>query len=621
MCGICGVLDSSAEIEFSRTRINEMSDAISHRGPDAQGVFVEPPIALGHRRLSIIDLKSGQQPLTSPDGRCTLVFNGEIYNFRELRQDLVRKGHSFQTDCDTEVILTAYLEYGQDCTKFLRGMFAFAIWDANKQVLFIARDRLGIKPLYYFYSNGVFVFASEIEAILKSGITKPEVNLNVLDHFVSLGYVPGEETMFRSIRKLPPGSQLSLSENQLDIKSYWDVEVGKSEFKDLATTLTEFDELLSESVRMHLMSDVPLGAFLSGGLDSSAIVYYMSKVSSSKVKTFSVGFREDDGSSELAAARQIARQFDTDHHEFVLEPSNFFDSLDFCISKTEEPLVESAAIALYQLSKLAKEHVTVILSGEGGDEILAGYPLYRINHHLSSIQRLLTIIPTSIKQGLFRKFHRSEKLTKYADWLQLPLQRRYLGISNDVTTSIKQRMYRPEMLAAIDGCVEDYFKPIFETLRDATPLQRMSYTDIKTWLPDDLLLKADKMTMAASLELRVPFLDHKVVEFCLGLPDKLRLNGSSGKYLLKKLMEGKLPNDTIYQKKKGFPVPIETWFRNELYEDIREILLDRRTLDRNYFRPAYVVNMLTTHKSGSENLSRRIMSLLTLELWHRRYVD
>lgn len=621
MCGICGTLDLSADEQLAGARVAKMSHAIRHRGPDSQGVYVDRPIALGHRRLAIIDIESGQQPLTTDDGICTIVFNGEIYNFRELREQLTKRGHRFRTDCDTEVVLASYREFGTTCTGFLRGMFAFAIWDREKQTLFLARDRLGIKPLYYIQSNGLFAFASEIEAILESGICKPEVNVAVLDHFMSLGYVPGEDTMFDSIRKLPPGHQMIISGTRLETTKYWDVEVGNSERKGLATTLKEFDSILMESVKMHLMSDVPLGAFLSGGLDSSAIVYYMSQLSSSRVKTFSVGYSGNDGSSELPAAREIARLFDTDHHEFVLEPDNFFDSLRFCISKTEEPLVESAAVALYQLSKLASEHVTVILSGEGGDEILAGYPLYRINRYLSSIRRVAKILPGGSMDKLFSMLHGGEKYTKYSDWLRSPLNRRYLGISNDVTTSIKERMYTKEMLTAIGGRVEVYFQSIFDSIESATPLQRMSYTDLKTWLPDDLLLKADKMTMAASMELRVPFLDHEVVEYCLGLPDSLRLKGNTGKFLLKRLMEGRLPKSTIYQKKKGFPVPIEGWFRHELYKDISEILMDRKCLAREYFRPEYVENVLKAHKSGRENLSRRIMSLLTLELWHRHYID
>jgi asparagine synthase (glutamine-hydrolysing) len=621
MCGICGVFDSSADEESSRKMIGNMSDAISHRGPDSHGVYVERPIALGHRRLAIIDIDSGQQPMSSADGSCTIVFNGEIYNFKSLRDILIEKGHHFRTDCDTEVVLAAYLEFGHECSVYLRGMFAFAIWDSRSQSIFISRDRLGIKPLYYSWSNKRLVFASEIAAIQKADCPKLETNLAALDYFVSLGYVPGEKTMFKSIRKLPPGHQMYFANGNLEVKKYWDVESVRPSEVSLDKALGEFDELLTESVGMHLMSDVPLGAFLSGGLDSSAIVYYMNKVSSTRVKTFSVGFRENDGSSELSAARKVAEVFDTEHHELILEPGNFFESLKFCISRTEEPLVESAAVALYELSKLAKKHVTVILSGEGGDEILAGYPLYNINRQLSRIRKICRLVPAPIMRAIIQKVSGTEKSSKYADWLQSPISRRYLGISNDVTSSIRREMYTPEIHTMIGSEVEEYFRSLFDKLEDASALQRMSYTDIKTWLPDDLLLKADKMTMAASLELRVPFLDHKVLEYSLQLPDRYRLNGNVGKYLLKKLMEGRLPSETIYQKKKGFPVPIERWFRNELYDDVAEILLSGRALERNYFRQDYVRKTLDRHKSGKENRSRRIMSLLTLELWHRQYID
>ena len=621
MCGICGIVNPTTQSELLKARVDGMNQLIRHRGPDSQGVHVEAPVALGHRRLAIIDIESGQQPLSSADHKCTIVFNGEIYNYKELRTTLSTMGHRFSTECDTEVLLAAYLEFGTECTQHLRGMFGFAIWDGRKKTLFVARDRLGIKPIYYVHVDDVFVFASEVGPLLQSEVVAADVNEGMLDFFVSLGYVPGENTMFESIQKLPPGHQLTFTDDRLEVTQYWHVKEKIERAKDSSTILSEFDELLTESVGMHLMSDVPLGAFLSGGLDSSAIVYYMSQLSTSSVKTFSVGYDVDDGSSELDEARKIAELFNTEHHEFVLQPSDFFDSLQFCISRTEEPLVESAAIALYQLSNLASDHVTVILSGEGGDEILAGYPLYRINKQIAMLRKVTRFFPKKLTHMLGHMLANTEKREKYVDWLQLPLNQRYLGISNDVTTSIKQRMYTPDTYAAVGGRVEAYFQSIFDHLDNATPLQRMSYTDIKTWLPDDLLLKADKMTMAASMELRVPLLDHKVVEFCLGLPDSYRLNGTTGKFLLKKLMEGRLPHDTIYQKKKGFPVPIERWFRNELHDDTSEILLDERSLKRNYFRPDYIEGVLKRHKSGKENLSRRILSLLILELWHRQYID
>ena len=620
MCGIAGIVNRASAL-VAANQIEDMTRAMAHRGPDAEGYFRRNNVALGHRRLKIIDLEGGVQPLFNEDHSVVVVYNGEIFNFQVVKADLEAKGHIFRTHSDTEVIVHAYEEYGDKCPTFFRGMFAFAVYDIKRDRLLIARDRLGIKPLYFNLEGDRLLFASEIKPLLRTLSIRPTVDEGLIDFYMSLGYVPGERTLFNGINRLLPGHSLVFENGRHTISRYWDIsdlpmlDISFDDAKD------QFEQLLLESVRLRLMSEVPLGAFLSGGLDSSTIVACMSRMMAEPVKTFSVGYSDDPASSELEYARIVAKAFNTEHHEYILESSDFFDSLDLLLEHMEEPVVESAAVALYQLSKLAREHVTVILSGEGGDEILAGYPLYKIMPKVDKLHTIVGMLPTPLHRFIGRHAMASEKFAKYWDWAGQPNSQRYWGISNDVTATIKNKMYQPTFSAHIGDRVGSYFHEIFGAMQDATDLRRMSYVDLKTWLPDDLLLKADKMTMACSLELRVPMLDHHLLEFCTALPDEFRRNGNEGKYLLKKVMEKYLPREIIYRPKRGFPVPIALWFRGPLFEKVREILLDTRTLARGYFQPTYISHVLERHKSGREDLSRRIFSLLALELWHRKYID
>ena len=621
MCGISGILNIKNDKPVLAEDIRKMNDMMRHRGPEAEGVFINENLGLGHRRLKIIDIEGGIQPMHSEDQSITVVFNGEIYNFKEIKKDLEEKGHQFKSHSDTEVIIYAYLEYGEKCVDHFRGMFGIAIYDKRHKRIFIIRDRLGIKPLYYYKDESQFIFASEIKPILEIIKHKPDVNLASLDFYMDVGYTPGEETLFSGIKKLKPGHTLLIENNNFIFNCYWDLENTETNDIPFEQAKSEFEQILRESIDLRLISDVPLGAFLSGGLDSSAIVSLMSEKSSEPVKTFSVGYKNDPESSELAYAKIVSDHFKTEHHEFYLEPMDFFNSVDTLISHTEEPIVESAAIALYQLSKLAKEHVTVILSGEGGDEVLAGYPLHQIMPKIDKGHTFFKHVPEFVKKQIINRFSQSDKKLKYIDWLSQPLENRYHSISNDVTSSIKNNMYSNDFLCQSHKATSSYFNELFCKMSKGSDLRRMTYTDIKSWLPDDLLVKADKMTMAASLELRVPLLDHKVVEYATALPDDYRLKGTQGKHLLKKVMEQHLPHEIIYRKKKGFPVPIAKWFRTDLYDKTREILLDDTSLNRGYFKPNYVENMLINHKNESEDNSRRIFSMLNLELWHRKYID
>jgi asparagine synthase (glutamine-hydrolysing) len=620
MCGIAGIIGlPSARID--RNHIEAMTRTMAHRGPDGEGYFLRDHVALGHRRLSIIDIGGGEQPMFNEDNSVVVVYNGEIFNFLDVKADLEAKGHRFRNHCDTEIIVHAYEEYGEQCPTHFRGMFTFAIYDIPNDRVLLGRDRMGIKPLYYHFDGQRLLFASEIKPILRMLDQRPGVDTALIDFYMSLGYVPGERTLFKDIHRLLPGHTLTLEQGRLRTRQYWDI----AGIAPLTITEKEAEEklehLLLESVRLRLMSEVPLGAFLSGGVDSSAIVACMSKMMNEPVKTFSVGYSDDPASSELEYARIVANQFKTDHHEFILESGDFFDSLDLLLEHMEEPIVESAAVALYQLSKLAREHVTVILSGEGGDEILAGYPLYKVMPKVDRLHTVGQFIPSALHSWLGRNAMSSEKAAKYWDWIGTPLSKRYWGISNDVTPSVKANMYKSDFAAQVGNATGDYFEALFNKMEDGSDLRRMSYVDIKSWLPDDLLVKADKMTMACSLELRVPMLDHHLLEFSTALPDHLRRNGNEGKYLLKKVMGRYLPKEIIYRPKKGFPVPIAVWFRGPLFSKVQEILMDSRSINRGYFQPEYIPHVLERHRNGAEDLSRRIFSLLALELWHRKYVD
>lgn len=620
MCGICGVYYFSPGCEAKETDIRKMTAEMVHRGPEAEGLFCDKHVGLGHRRLKIIDLEGGVQPMFNSDQSIVVSFNGEIYNFKQIRQQLEKKGYNFRTHSDTEVIVHAYQEYGIDCVEQFRGMFGIAIYDRRSNEVFLIRDRLGIKPVYYLKDGEKILFASEVKPILTQMDGRPDVHLPSVDFYISVGYVPGEQTMFSQVKKLLPGHYMRIASDGIEIRQYWDIDLKAEGYQgSFESAMEEFNTLAEESVSLRMLSDVPLGAFLSGGLDSSAIVSYMSARSEQPVKTFSVGYKDDPESSELVYAKQIADFFSTDHTEYILEPLNFFNSLDILLRYTEEPIVESAAVALYQLSVEAKQQVTVILSGEGGDEILAGYPLHQIMPSVNKIHHYVKWLP--MRRALLDPLMGTEKRMKYWDWVNMPMSRRYQSISNDVTYSIKQPMYASSSLLDSHQQTADYFENLFNKFPERSDLSRMTYSDIKSWLPDDLLVKADKMTMAASLELRVPFLDHKLVEFTSQLPDSFKIRDKQGKYLLKKSMEGRLPDNIIYRKKKGFPVPVANWFRTHLYEQVREILLDSKTLSRGYFSADYIEDILLKHKKGVEDLSRRIFTLLTLELWHRMYID
>ena len=620
MCGICGIVGINDRQPVDPVRLHAMNQTMVHRGPDDGNEYVRESVGLAHRRLSIIDLETGAQPMSTPNGEVTIVFNGEIYNYRELRQDLQLRGHCFKTSSDTEVILLAYVEFGTECASKLRGMFALAIHDTRNQSVFIARDRLGIKPLYYAIDNGQLIFGSELKAIVAANIGLGEIDLASIDFFVSVGYIPDGRTMFRNVTKLPAGHTLTIIDGRLSIQRYWDLNYhAVVDSSDEAEQMKELDDRLKETIQAHLVSDVPVGAFLSGGLDSSAIVALVKELGKNELKTFSLGYEDDPGSNELEYARLVARHVGTDHHEFIMTPVGFFDSINVLLEHLEEPLFDSSAVALFQLANSAREHVTVTLSGEGADEVFAGYPIYRIMTNVDRIGFFGQHVPEPVKGFVGRRLNGSEKHTRYWDWCTSPTANRYQSLSNDITTGTKKLLYSSAFREQTDSVVSNYFAELDGPFDQATRLQRMTQTDIKSWLIGVSLLKSDKLSMANSLEVRVPFLDHELVEYGCNLPDRFRIRGKCDKYLLKRTMEKYLPREVIYRKKQGFPVPIASWFRGELFERLREILIDRSTIERGYFCESYVTQLLNQHKSGQRDNSKRLYSLLVLELWHRKY--
>jgi asparagine synthase (glutamine-hydrolysing) len=621
MCGITGIINFDAADAVDRRLVERMTSTIAHRGPDDSGYFLEGHVGLGHRRLSIIDLSGGHQPISSEDGSVTIVFNGEVYNFGELTRELKARGHSFKTHSDTEAMVHAYEEYGDACLERFRGMFAFALWDARRRRLLIARDRLGIKPVYLYHGPGFLAFASEIKALLEIPGIPREVDRTALDHYLSLRYVPGPRTMFRHITKLQPGHMLVVDEHGVRTRPYWDVTYAVDGALTEAAALERFRELLDESVRLRLIAEVPLGVFLSGGLDSSAILGVMSRLRQGEpIKTFSVGYQarnaQEEESNEFSYARIAADHFGAEHHEFRIDAGDFRDFLPHLVWSLDEPLADPTCIPLYFISRLARRHITVVLSGEGADEILGGYGIY---HKMLAIESLRRLPLAAQLAPALARIAPGEKLASYLRMAGMPLEARHRGISRAFRPEMKARLLNGHTAAAADS-LDALYSACFRAAGGASALGRMLYADTKIWLPDDLLLKADKMTMANALELRVPFLDHKLVEFAATLPDRLKLNGKSGKYLLRRAVEDVMPHEILHRGKKGFPVPTESWLGGQLKQFTREALLARDSACRRHLDGAALEQLVAEHEQGA-NRHQELWALLVFEFWHRIFVE
>ncbi len=616
-----------------------MTRVMHHRGPDDDGYLVEGPVGLGFRRLSIVDLSGGHQPMSNEDGSVWIIYNGEVYNHGDHRADLERRGHRYANRSDTETILHLYEEYGADCVQHLRGMFAFAIWDRNKKRLFSARDRLGIKPFYYTIRNGRFVFASEIKVLFEAQGCHPQMNRQALPEFFALGYLSAENTMFSGVHRLLPGHHLMLDVTQPsprpEITRYWDLDITPDEsLQTEAQFVDRFDELFTESVRLRLMSDVPVGVFLSGGLDSSAIAAVTAdlkkRLGHGQLKTFSVGYAEDQY-SELPFARQVADHVGAEYNEVRLNADDFFELLPRMVWQEDEPLVWPSSVALHVVSQLAREKVKVVLTGEGSDEIFGGYLKYRATlwnsqygppYRRFTPQGLQRWVRSAIGAGLLPlAMQRKLKHT----FLYRPDSFENIYFDNWYSVfpkEVQSQLFAPELNAEVkDTSAYGSSMRFYQTNGDRdSMLNRLLYLDIKTYLAE-LLMKQDQMSMGASIESRVPFLDHKLVEFAMRIPARHKVRFLSAKYLLKRAMERRLPRGIVYRKKMGFPTPVKPWLRHTLFERIANLLTDGRMAERKLLNPAFVRDLLESHRTGRVDATDAIWRLLNFELWNRVFFD
>ena len=632
MCGICGIaLSSLSGADVQRSTIERMRDVMVHRGPDGAGMFVEGRIGLGHRRLSIVDPAAGHQPMASDDGAVQIVYNGEVYNHPDIQRRMEASGHRYHTHCDTESVLKLYEQFGTRVPSQLRGMFTFAIWDSRNETLFIARDRFGVKPLYYAVTaDGSLYFASEIKALLASDAIAGTFDVSSLPEYLSSHSTFGAGTMFAGVRRLEPGYTLTWRNGEITIEQYWDLSFKHEgeDTRDEAEIIAQYDEMFRDAVKMRLMADVPLGTFLSGGIDSAAITAVMSRLIDEPVRTFSVAFAERDA-NELHYARLVAEKFRTEHREVVVSPADFWDALPRMIWQEDEPIAHPSSIPLYFVSRLAAEHVKVVLTGEGSDEVLGGYNRYRVTTYnmrfgsayeslvgggaRSLVRSAIGSLPSGsrVRQKLSRTF------------LTLPADVTALYMDNFAVFS-RQRLdalWSPAMRRAIGGLSPYATAERYYARSDASSLlNKLLYVDTKTYL-HELLMKQDQMSMAASIESRVPFLDHPLVEFAARMPERMKVRGMTTKYVLRKIMAGVLPPEILTRRKMGFPVPVGRWLRGPYRHVLDEFVLGHRALARGLFDETALRRLVASHTSGEMNHSERLWALINLEMWQRMQFD
>jgi len=625
MCGIVGILKFDPQETVDETRLKRMRDTLFHRGPDGEGLWVEGPVGLGHRRLSIVDVAGGHQPMANEDETAWIVYNGEIYNHAALRPGLEARGHCYRTRSDTETILHLYEEEGERCVERLQGMFAFAVWDRARGRLLLARDRLGIKPLYYACTDHELVFASEIKAILAAGAVRPALNEMILPEFLATRFVSGEETFFRGVRKLLPGRTLTWSPAEgLRERRYWRLPVGIDESRlTLGERASEVRARLEGAVRSHLMSDVPLGLFLSGGIDSSGLAALMAPMVKEPIRTFAVGF-DEPGANELAYARLAARSVGAEHREVVVSPAEFFDALPHLVWHEDEPIAFPSSVPLYFVSRLAREHVKVVLTGEGADELFLGYNRYRVTSWNERLGRAYWgLVPGTLRGKVSRLIQALPRpLGRYAGrtFLAFPPGPRELFYENFAVFPEDLRHHLltdPRFLAARDPyaaglrCYDEASGGI---------LERMSHADLQTYLVE-LLMKQDQMSMAASIESRVPFLDHEFVEHVTAMPGRFKLRGWQTKAVLRAALRDLVPREILTRRKMGFPVPVGRWFRGAFWPVVREFVLGPRALRRGFFEPSFLRRLAEEHRAGAGEHGDRLWLLMNLEIWQRIFLD
>lgn len=627
MCGIVGVIDRKRRA-VDEVVLARMCEAIRHRGPDEDGFYHGAGVGLAMRRLAIIDLKSGQQPMHNDDRTAWIVFNGEIYNYKEVRAELERRGHRFLTDCDTEVIIHAYDEYGADCPKHLRGMFAFAIWDERTEELLLARDRVGKKPLLYARLDDQLVFGSEFSALLQHPAISREVNREAIHHYLTFMCVPAPLTAYRDIHKLEPGHTLRYTRGgEIKLERYWQPDFSHKTQMSEEEAGERAVEILRDAVRVRLMSEVPLGAFLSGGVDSSAVVALMSEVSSAPVKTFSIGFEEQDF-SELHHARRVAEHVGAEHHEFIVRP-DAMEVLPTLVEHYGEPYADSSAIPTYYVARETRRHVTVALNGDGGDECFAGYERYAAMKLAGKYRS----VPGLLREGLIKQVvalyptsetrrSRVRDLKRFLDAASLPTVERYMRWISVLDGEAQADLYTTDFQYEMrEHKAAAFVAPWFARANGAGLVDASLLADTMTYLPNDLLVKVDIASMAVSLEARSPFLDHHVIEFAASLPENLKLRGLTSKYLLKRVLAKLLPAENLQRRKMGFGVPIGHWLRGKMQPFLRETLLSEKSLGRGFFQPAAVARMVELHTRGERDYAHQLWTLLMLELWFQRFID
>lgn len=623
MCGIAGIYNFRNHEAVDRGLLKSMTDTLVHRGPDEEGLFLSGPVGLGHRRLSIIDLASGQQPMANEDKTVWVAFNGEIYDFAALRADLVGKGHVFQNRSDTEVIVHLYEELGEKCLEKLRGMFAIAIWDERKQKLILARDRVGKKPLYYYYDGSRVVFASEIKAILEApGVTR-DVDLQAFSDYLSFLYIPAPKSIFKNLFKVLPGHYVTVTPSGLSESEYWDISFAETDNYSEAEWRERILDVYREAVRLRLVSEVPLGAFLSGGVDSSSVVALMDGAMDKPVITSSIGFEETEF-NELPYAREMAAKFHTDHHEQIVR-ADAVSVVEKLSWHYDEPFADSSAVPTYYVSQIARQHVTVALSGDGGDEHFAGYRRYQFDQRENWLRERL---PASVRRPMFGAL---ASLYPKADWAPRFLRGKstfeslarchidgYFHSVSACRPVVKAELLHPDVTRQLAGYDSlDVLRHYYDKADSDDPLSRIQYVDIKTYLTDDILAKVDRASMANSLEVRAPILDHKLMELVARIPSRLKLRGGEGKYIFKRALEAYLPQNILYRKKMGFAVPLARWFRKELSEMARATIFDPP--DDGYLNRRTLQKLWSEHQGGMRDRSTELWVVLMFRLWQRQF--
>ena len=623
MCGIAGFADGVGGFPAQgagATMVQGMCDVIRHRGPDDQGVHVEPGVGIGMRRLSIIDLSTGQQPIRNEDGTIWVVFNGEIYNYRELRQQLEAEGHRFYTSSDTETIVHAYESWGEQAFERLRGMFGIALWDRPRRTLLLARDRAGIKPLHYAERGGRLYFGSEIKSLLSAGAVEPELDLEALDHYLSFLYAPGDRAMFKGVRKLPPGHLLRWRDGRAEVRRYWRIAEQETFDGTVEEAATALRGILADAVRSHMMSDVPLGAFLSGGVDSSVVVGLMAEASPRPVQTFSIGFDEPQF-DELEHARAVADRFGTEHHEFVVRPDGLA-ILDRLVAHFDEPFADSSAIPTWYVSEIARRHVTVVLSGDGGDELFGGYDRYLPHPRVAQFDRLPIPGARRIAAAVSPLLPHGMTGKNFLRHVAQDDNGRYLDAIAFFHADERAALYSADVRRALRGWNAEHTLSERLTQFGRLPAHsRMMKLDFETYLPEDVLTKVDRMSMAHSIESRVPLLDNRVIDFAATLPPGFKIHNGRRKHVLKDAVRDLLPASILDRRKQGFGVPLGVWFRGGLAGIFSDVLASPRTRQRGYFEPAFVDRLVQEHMTGRRDHTLRLWQLLMLELWHRQYLD